>query len=455
MVLTEQLHNLFLRVSHLDLNIELSQLGDEGKKIPPSLKATFDKLLNLDHDELFSRAAQHKACALLDKTVALPLRKDFPFVEPSNLDEIRTLRPEGPRKFAKKISQKTIADKIHAAWLGRCAGCLLGKAAEGLRTDRFWPFLEATGQWPISDYIRYGIRGKIVKRFPDITKLRWVDRLNYMPVDDDTNYTATGLLILKKHGADFTPADVAQFWMENIPLLATFTAERAAYRNFSQHIQPPHSASYRNPYREWIGAQIRADVFGYVNAGHPERAAEFAWRDACISHVKNGIYGEMFVAAMIAAAPYCSDVLEMIEVGLSEIPQDCRLAAAVRETIDWRRRGFSYDEAVAEIHATWDEYDFHHWCHTIPNAVICVVALLWGEDDFGKSICRAVQPAFDTDCNGATVGSIMGMRLGTKGIESKWTDRLDDTLHTSLAGYNEVKISQMAEETFKVFRKIR
>jgi ADP-ribosylglycohydrolase len=453
--MAEQLHNLFLRLSHLDLNIELSQLQDEGKKIPPSLRAVFDKLQNLDHEELFSRAGQDKASKLLDKTIALPVRKDFPFVEPSDLKDIRKLRPNGPRQFVKKVSQKTIADSIHGAWLGRCIGCFLGKAAEGLRTDRFWPFLEASGQWPISDYIRYGIRGKVAERYSDITKLSWIDRMDYMPVDDDTNYTTTGLLILKRHGPDFAPVDVAQFWMENIPLLATFTAERVAYNNFAQHIQPPHSASYRNPYREWIGAQIRADALGYVNAGNPERAAEFAWRDACISHVKNGIYGEMFVAAMIAAAPYCKDIVELIEVGLSEIPRKCRLTAAIKETIDWHRQGLSYDEAVAEIHAKWDEYDFHHWCLTIPNAVICVVALLWGEDDFGKSICRAVQPGFDTDCNGATVGSIMGMRLGTAEIESKWTDRLNDTLHTSLAGYNVVKISHMAEETFKVFKNIR
>ena len=81
--------------------------------------------------------------------------------------------------------------------------------------------------------------------------------------------------------------------------------------------------------------------------------------------------------------------------------------------------------------------------------------MLWGEDDFGKSICRAVQPAFDTDCNGATVGSIMGMRLGADGIETKWTGRLNDTLHTSLEGYHVVKISQMADETFQAFRKLR
>jgi ADP-ribosylglycohydrolase len=453
--MAEKLHNLFLRISHIDLNTELTQLKDEGKRIPASIKAAFNRLQDLDHDELYSPAGQTKAFALLDRTAALPVAKDFPFVEPSDLQGIRKQRPRGPRRFTKKISQKAVRDRIHGAWLGRCVGCFLGKAAEGLRSDRFWPFLKATKQWPISDYITYGVGGKVAKEYADVTARKALDKVEFMPVDDDTNYTATGLLIIKRNGPDFTPADVAQFWMENIPLLATFTAERAAYRNFVQHIQPPESATYGNPYREWIGAQIRADAFGYVNVGSPERAAEFAWRDASVSHIKNGIYGEMFVAAMIASAPYCKSIAELITVGLSEIPRKCRLAADVKEAVAWHRKGLSYDEAVAKIHERWDEYDGHHWCHTNSNAVICVVALLWGEGDFGKSVCMAVQPAFDTDCNGATVGSIMGMRLGTAGIDSKWTDRLNDMLRTSLAGYNNVKISQMAEKTFEVFRKIK
>lgn len=451
----DQLQNIFLWITYEDLNTELAQLTGEGKKIPSSVKTIIEKLKELGHEELFAPDSQAIAGALLDKTIALPTKKNYPFVEPSDLAKIRLQRPKGPRRFTKKLPQKVIADRIHGAWLGRCIGCLLGKACEGFRTDRFWPFLKDSKQWPLKDYIRYGVRGRLAKAYPDMAAFRWSDKLDHMPVDDDTNYTTTGLLVLKKYGSDFTPADVAQFWMENIPICATFTAERVAYRNFTLHIQPPHSASYRNPYREWIGAQIRADAFGYVNVGNPEHAAEFAWRDACISHVKNGIYGEMFIAAIIAAAPYCTDMTELIEVGLSEIPRKSRLAADVNEAIKWYRQGLSYDEAAAKIHAKWDEWNFHHWCHTNSNAVICVVALLWGEDNFGNSICKAVQPAFDTDCNGATVGSIMGMRLGTAGIGSKWSERLKDTLHTSLAGRNVVKISQMAEETFEMFKAIK
>jgi ADP-ribosylglycohydrolase len=347
-----------------------------------------------------------------------------------------------------------LLDRVTGAWLGRCVGCLLGKPCEGVRTDDLWPFLKLTRQWPVRDYIRFGVRGKARKQYPHLMRRAWCDDIDHMPIDDDTNYTTTGYLLVKRYGADFTPADVAQFWLGNLPLLATCTAERVAYRNLALQIQPPASASYRNPFREWIGAQIRADAFGYVNMGNPERAAEFAWRDASISHIKNGIYGEMFIAAMIAAAPYCDEPAVLIHIGLSEIPKTSRLHRDIAEVCDWYREGLSYDEAVERVHLKWDEHNGHDWCHTNSNAAICAVALLWGNGDFGTSICRAVQPCFDTDCNGATVGSIMGMMLGAKALPAKWTSRLNNTLKTSLRGHDTVEITEIAQRTFQLYREI-
>jgi len=450
----EQLKNVWLWVDKDALRAEWSQLQDEGRD-RTVLAGEFADLDQLTDDELFDADAQSRAAAFLDAGQTLPFRADYSFVEPSDLEEIRQLRPPGPRKFKHALAGDVVADRIHGAWIGRCAGCLLGKPVEGIHSPELWSFLKETGQWPLRDYIRYDAAGGIRDRYAEIFRRGEAIPASGMPVDDDTNYTTCGVLIVSQYGPDFTPVDVAQFWQSNLPLLATCTAERVAYRNFGLHVQPPASASWRNPYREWIGAQIRADGFAYVTVGQPERASEFAWRDACISHIKNGIYGEMFVAAMIAAALYVDSIGDLITVGLSEIPSQCRLAEDIRQAIRWRDEGLDYDEAVGRIHGRWDEKKAYDWCHTNSNAVICAVALLWGGENFGRSICMAVQAGFDTDCNGATVGSILGMRLGTAGIGSQWADRLDDTLHTSLAGRNVVQISQMARETFGLYKTIR
>jgi hypothetical protein len=452
--MAKELRNVWLWLSTGDLKTELQQLEDEGRHTS-RVKAQFRRLIKLGDDAIFHPKNQQKACELMDLAQTLRMRRGYPFVEPSDLEGIRKLRPRGPRRYARKLPDKVLLDRITGAWLGRCIGCLLGKPVEGVRTADLWGFLKLSKQYPLSNYIRFKVSGRARQQYPWSAQRTWYDALDHMPVDDDTNYTTTGFMIVKRHGADFTPADVASFWMGNIPLLATCTAERVAYRNLALQIQPPYSASYRNPYREWIGAQIRADGFGYVNVGNPQRAAEFAWRDACISHIKNGIYGEMFMAAMIAAAPFCRDTPELLGVGLSEVPRTSRLYADVTEAIRWHRSGLTYDQAVSKIHEKWDEHSGHDWCYTNSNAVICVVALLWGDGDFGKTICRAVQPCFDTDCNGATTGSTMGMMLGAKALPSKWLGKLNNTLHTSLAGYATVQITEIARETFELCKRIR
>ncbi|HOE97300.1 MAG TPA: ADP-ribosylglycohydrolase family protein [Candidatus Sumerlaeota bacterium] len=453
--MTATMNTWWLFIGHEEIKIELKQLEDEGRD-PAPVKAGLERLLKLSGDELRLPKNQEKAGELFDRARTLKMRKGYEFDEPSDLKSIRKLRPRGPRKYARRLPDKVLLDRITAAWTARCCGCLLGRAPiEGARSWEMEGFLKMTGQWPLRDYFRFGVRGKAAREYPKFTAGAHLDTIDHMPVDDDTNYTTTGFLLVKQRGADFAPRDAADFWMMNIPLLATCTAERVAYRNFAMNLAPPDSATFRNPFREWIGAQIRADAFGYLNAGDPQRAAEFGWRDASISHVKNGIYGEMWAAAMIAAAPYCETFEEIIRVGLSEIPRTSRLHAAVSEVLDWRKRGLTYEAAVQKIHDRWDEQFHHDWCHTITNAVIVAVGLLWGEDDFGTSICRAVTPGYDTDCNAATIGSVFGMRYGTEALPEKWTRKINNTLKTSLVGYETVRLDQIARETWELARKIR
>jgi ADP-ribosylglycohydrolase len=438
-----------------DLKVELVQLEEEGRDLS-TVKRRFAGLIRLGDKRLQDPRQQDRASELLDECAKLKMRKGYPYNEPSDLASIRPLRPRGTRKYGKSHNDKVLLDRITGAWLGRCVGCFLGKPVETQKTETLWGFLKLTRQWPLNDYIRFDVRGKAKEKYADLVNAkRRFDKINFMPIDDDTNYTTIGLRIVQHYGPDFTSSDVGDFWSWNLPILSTCTAERVAYRNVALQLEPPDTATYRNPYREWIGAQIRADAFGYLNAGNPERAAEFAWRDASLSHVKNGIYGEMLMAAMIAAAPYAESIETMIKVGLAQIPATSRLYETIMEVIGWYQEGIQFNEIVERIHEKWDEYSAHDWCHTISNAAVCVVALLWGEEDFGRSVCYAVQPCFDTDCNGATVGSILGMRLGAEALPSRWTDRLNNTLRTAIRGFHEVEITRMAEDTFKLFKEIR
>lgn len=403
-------------------------VGDIGTRIDAALA-----------DETVADGAFKK---LYDELAALEPEASFPYVEPSELEAIRALRPDGPRRMAANLAENEIRDRIHGAWLGRAVGCSLGKPVEGWPRRRIDRYLESAGALPLDDYIPYA-EGVIMPRLKSSTR----DNIECMARDDDMDYPILGLLALESKGADFTSRTMADVWLSRMPFRLLYTAENAAYRNFVNGRWPPESAAWRNPFREWIGAQIRADIFGYATPGWPEKAAELAFRDASISHAKNGIYGEMFVAAMLAATFSTSDIAEIIDIGLSEIPANCRLAEAVRDTLAWCRTWSGWEEVWDRIN---QRYGHYHGVHTINNAALVVMGLMFGADDYQKGIVVAVRGGWDTDCNGATVGSILGARFGASELPAKWTGVLNDRLLSSVRDCNDNRISELAQRTHRI-----
>jgi hypothetical protein len=445
-----------------DLETEFRQATEEGRDMS-RVKKECERLLAVPkpspswHNVVGGRRDEQWLAAagrLVDKVQSLPYRRDYPYREPSDLPSIQAYRPRAPKLKPWRGGRNAFEEKLHGGLLGRICGCMLGKPVEGWRRASIRNYGEETGNWPLSNYFRLPKpaewrRIRAAGPGDSMRKLNrrcLLDGMNGMVEDDDINYTTTGFAIVKKHGANFTPLDVAAFWGANIPIFHTCTAERVAYRNFVMNILPPASASYRNPYREWIGAQIRADYFGFANPGKPARAAEWAWRDACISHIKNGIYGEMWVAAMLAAAYVEDDWLKIIRAGLAQIPARSRLREDVEIIITAYEAGASYESAVDLVHSQWDESSHHDWCHTNSNAQIVTIGLLYGEDDYSQTISRAVMPGFDTDCNGATCGGLWGVKHGVRALPEKWTRPMRDTVRTGVDGFHEVKISELARQ---------
>ena len=95
----------------------------------------------------------------------------------------------------------------------------------------------------------------------------------------------------------------------------------------------------------------------------------------------------------------------------------------------------------------WGGCRYILYCITIPNAMIVTAALLYGKGDYAKSICMAVETAFDTDCNGATVGSILGMANGLAAIPAYWQGPINDTLMTTITWVGTVKVSDRVKMT--------
>lgn len=413
-----------------ELMYEYMQSTDEGLDVE-KYKALFEAVAALD----VSPERERLADVLFDYVMKAPVREDYRYTEPSDYDGIRKLCQPYEIKVSRPSADE-IEDKIHGAWLGRACGCLMGKPVEGMRADEMIPFLKEIGNYPMTRYILSSdIKEDMYDRYKFWLRNKcWADTVDGMPIDDDTNYTVMYQHIVDRFGRDFTSENIVSVWLSKQPKTAYYTAERVAFTNFINGYAPPVSAVYKNKFREWIGAQIRGDYFGYINPGNPEAAAEMAFRDARISHTKNGIYGEMFASALIALSAVCDDIQQVIKGALAQIPHTSRLYEDITFILDSCNSGRSYDECYNYIHTKYDEVSSHGWCHTIPNAMIVAAALLYGKGDFGKSLCLAVQSGFDTDCNGATVGSVVGMMTGASHIGEEWTMPVNNKINTSVLG---------------------
>lgn len=330
---------------------------------------------------------------LVERTRRLP---GWRYTEPSTWGEIHGQLPPAPELPRPRLDRWGLLDRLEAAWLGRAAGHRLGIPSRG-----------------------------------------WSHR--QIPID----YTLLNLGVLEENGFDFTTDQVALHWLTHLPVLQTQTAERAAYRNLLLGLEPPATAAWRNPYREWIGAQIRADVWGWVSPGEPARAAALAFRDAALSHTANGIYGELWVAALLACAFVTNDVAAAIAAALGQVPARCRLAEAVRETLALHAEDADWEAAYERNRERMNSYP---WMHAVGNAAVVASALLWGEGDFERTVALAVQAGFDTDCNGATVGSVFGAMHGGDLLPVQVRSMLGGVVAGEVLG-GPIPVDELAERT--------
>lgn len=363
--------------------------------------------------------------------------------QPDSLEEILALRPEDACKTKTAVSD--LRKKIKGAVIGRCAGCTLGVPVEN---------------WPVLSMIDWAIRTntpfpptnywEIVSR-PDALQYGMSQRKEYarenidkVPVDDDITYMMLNMLLLEKYGKNYSLDDVAQLWLDVLPYACT--AEDEALHQLKYGTKPEYAALF-NEYVEWIGAAIRADAFGYACAGDPEGAARCCYNDAFLTHRKNGIYGEMFCAATIAAAFTAKNPLDACREGMKQIPKDSELYQALEWAFSMEGEFKTYAKARQLID---DKFPRMHRVHTINNMCAIVFSFMLGGDDFTKCISECVAIGLDNDCTGATVGSIFGACYGIDAIPSYWYENYNDKICTYITGYPEFSI----EKTVDTFEKL-
>ncbi len=401
------------------------------------------------------RAAIEKAAGDREKLLtcyagmaALPERTDFAYSEPTELGMIEkeSAFPEDEPFVA------CGAERFRGAWLGRCIGCAMGQPVEGWSSVDIVRWYRDAGRYPVRYFVP-AESGERRNAHPSCA-----ERISGMPFDDDTRFTVINYLLLAEKGFSIEPWDVAMHWTYRLAFRHVFTAESQAYLNFINQDECGYAgkpddawevmkrngvSTYLNPYREWIGAQIRADAFGYAAAGRPALAARLAWNDAAFTHVKNGVYGEMFFAAFIAAAFRYGSVWECFDRALATVPVRSRFYEEALFAKNLALSDVSREELRDTLCSRGAKYS---WVHTLNNASFCIAAMFRYPLDFREAVAFAVECGMDTDCNGATTGSCMGALLGEEAIPADLKEAMRNNFSVQVSPYDNYPIDRFADE---------
>jgi ADP-ribosylglycohydrolase len=331
--------------------------------------------------------------------------------------------------------------RVYAGVLGKLIGVYLGRPIEGWTYER------------ISREI-----GEIDHYLPGR------DNAPLVVTDDDVTGTFTFLRALPDNGnpRDLTPQQIGEAWLNyTIERRTIFwwggfgnSTEHTAYLRLKHGVQAPASGSIAlngKTVAEQIGAQIFIDGWAMVAPGDPELAADLARRAASVSHDGEAIYGAQIVAAMEAAAFVEPDLNKLIDIALGFIPKDSTIARLIHDVREWHAAEPDWRKARDLIAANYGYDKYGGACHMVPNHALIIHALLYGNDDFGRSLMIVNTSGWDTDCNSGNVGCLLGIKNGLSALEGgyDWRGPVADRLYNSTAEGGR-GISDAVTETYHI-----
>ncbi len=316
-----------------------------------------------------------------------------------------------------KLDLQTYRDKVMGCWAGKNIGGVLGAPFEGKRQINDVDF-----------YVQDLSMGP--------------------PPNDDLDLQIVWLAAVERYGRNVNASILGEYWLSFVtPNWVEYGQGKA---NLRAGLVPPMSGYVDNDYRNSCGCFIRSEIWACLCPGQPELAARYAYEDGIVDHAEEGVYGEVFYAAMQSAAFVESDPRTLIDIGLSYIPKGCAVRRGIEEALRCCDEGLSLKEVRRRIHNAVPGTFGIQSCalDEIPeegneglaigasgfdapeNIAYSIAGWMLGKGDFGASICAANAFGEDTDCTCASLGATLGIILGASRLPEKWAAPLDDRIAT-------------------------
>jgi len=309
---------------------------------------------------------------------------------------------------------KDLEEKIHQGWLGQLAGASFGTAIEGY-----------TGT-------------NIANVYGEVTS--YITQPETM--NDDVVYELIFLDVFEKMGRKISSRALGLEWVKQLPF--AWSAEWIALENLRAGYFPPESGTRRNPYSNWIGAQMRGMICGMLAPAWPMEAARLAHIDGVVSHSANGVYGEIFAAVLTSLAFIEDDPRKLITMTAEYIPAKSEYRKILNDALMFIEKSASVEDVLLAFD---DYFKKYNWIHAYPNLGADVLALWFGDGNMTMTFSLLAKAGMDVDCNGGLVGNVLGI---INGVPERWADPIGDLLETYLPEKERLSIKALSKLTAKL-----
>ena len=280
--------------------------------------------------------------------------------------------------------------------------------------------------------------------------------INNPAPNDDLDLQISSLNAVRRYGGRVNAEILSEYF--NIFVNPSWAEYGVGKSNLRRGLCAPMSGYHGNSYKDSCGSFIRSEIWACLCPGHPELATRYAYFDACVDHADEGLYGEIFWAAVQSCAFVENNIRKLIVIGLSYIPKDCTLANGIKLMIDCYDSGKTYEQArdilFTQVAGSFSYQhtklkDIKNTQYTpapagfdAPNNIcIAILGLLYGEGDFGKSMLLAVNCGEDSDCSAGTLAATLGIIYGNSALPEKWIKPIGNVIKVSTLNYHDFWMS--------------
>jgi ADP-ribosylglycohydrolase len=314
-----------------------------------------------------------------------------------------------------RLGVEEYKEKVYASWLGQIVGNIYGLSYE-------FQFIDQPGP----DAFPYGFGVSLAR----------VEEVNGAFSDDDTDIEYMYLLQMEQHGIEPNYAQLAAAWKYHVRD-KVWVANRSALTLMHAGYSPPITGNKNyNPNWFQIDPQLVNEIWAVTAPGMPDYATEKSAWAAKITNDDFGIEPTVHYAAMYSAAFFEKDVTRLIDIGTSALPEGSRFAKTVEHMKrlyreypdDWQRARQEMSDSY------YGEFDYNRgaWAAVDANlnGAAAILALLYGEGDFQRTLDYASGLGFDADNQAATMSGLLGIIHGLGGIPAHLLYPLgEDTWH--------------------------